>query len=183
MFEIKITPEQLRALLKDDATCLRCVGVLYVRFTQRIEDSLSWVHGPLVDDSEVLMQSRGHEESVTTTLARFTRNVLTELKYLDTRFPRVPEKKLRDLRAGIAEEEGKQTEGPAKPSGDRGSGRERDYDRRKGKEEDAEKKPERKRRTGRLGELNRRSETKSKASPQPDPRSRAARMRRGSSED
>ena len=181
-------------LLKDKDIALKCLGVLYVRFTQPIDDALSWVHDLVADETPVLIAPRGINNSVTATLSKFARNVFLEMKYLDTRFPRIPEKKLRDLRTGIDEECGRDDAGRLDPK------RGRDADKRGSRGDDKqEEAPKRKRRLGRLGELDRgrdrdRDKDKEQASPREERRerdtdrysrnrSRDARMRRGSSED
>ena len=160
LFEIRPTAEELKQVLKDSHSSVRAVGVLYVRFTQPTEDILSWVDLPLREvETPIFVNPRGLEESTKTTMSKFVRNVLLETKYLDTRFPRVPERRLRDLRTGadeaIAEASGRgggDRGGRSRGgSGDRGqSGRDRDYDRdQKGKAGEGE--PKKRRRLGRLG--------------------------------
>eukprot|EP01064_Diplonema_japonicum_P032520 TRINITY_DN6132_c0_g1_i3.p1 TRINITY_DN6132_c0_g1~~TRINITY_DN6132_c0_g1_i3.p1 ORF type:complete len:372 (+),score=84.89 TRINITY_DN6132_c0_g1_i3:130-1245(+) len=170
MYQIRLTSDQLKTLLKETSKiCLRCMGILYVRFTQPPEDMVDWIQGNLRDtESVVQVCPQGLRTGTSTTLSKLAKNVLLEMNYLDTRFPRIPVKKLQDIRKKLQGEDDYNREAERRSDWvkdsrskrderdstgrdrDRDFGRDRDRDRdydRKEKKEDEVKK---KRRGGRL---------------------------------
>jgi hypothetical protein len=85
-FEMKLTKNQMQTLLNhQDSPFIRCLGVLYLRYISKFDALYDWLE-PLLGDAEVFHPHR--DKSMT--VGEWTRGVLTNMRYRDTLFPRIP---------------------------------------------------------------------------------------------
>eukprot|EP01062_Namystynia_karyoxenos_P058366 TRINITY_DN49923_c0_g1_i1.p1 TRINITY_DN49923_c0_g1~~TRINITY_DN49923_c0_g1_i1.p1 ORF type:complete len:481 (+),score=101.41 TRINITY_DN49923_c0_g1_i1:160-1443(+) len=102
LFQLRPSERQLRSLIGENSKAiLRAIGVLYLRFTQPPATLLEW-YRPLLDDDKTRLELR---PGTHVTMAAFVRSVMLEQCYLETRFPRIPERILRDFRVALGEED------------------------------------------------------------------------------
>eukprot|EP00667_Euglena_gracilis_P023920 EG_transcript_27245 len=88
LHQVGLTAPQLDALLRDSNAYARGLGLLYVRFTQYRRVALfHTLHRCFGDPTRVFLDQR-HREG--TTLGEFAKNLLRQLRYAGTIFPRMP---------------------------------------------------------------------------------------------
>lgn len=88
-FTMRLTTKQLTTMLNhSDSPFIRCVALLYLRYTCEPKELWSWFE-PLTEDQEKIKAGRMiNEEPIS--VANYTLKLLTEQNYYDTIFPRIP---------------------------------------------------------------------------------------------
>merc|ERR1719272_135896 len=104
LFCFRLNETQMMTLLNHrDSPYIRAIGFLYLRYTSPPTEILEWFWNYLHDEEPIAIKMgdplRPDAPVETMPMGKFVRQLLTEVKYFNTRFPRIPfkvEQKIQD---------------------------------------------------------------------------------------
>lgn len=96
---MKLTLKQVKLLLEFSGNpYVRCVGFLYIRYCCSPDYLWDWLSKYLLDDEELHPSA---DPKVVTTIGDYVEALIKEMNYYQTRFPRIPTKTDRILKAKL----------------------------------------------------------------------------------
>lgn len=96
LFLMKCTGKQMMALLNHpDSPYIRGIGFLYLRYTCPPKQLMSW-YSDFLDDDEPIKIGWA-QDAPEITIGKFVKQLLTQTKYFNTLFPRIPVPIARDI--------------------------------------------------------------------------------------
>ncbi|PRP88890.1 hypothetical protein PROFUN_00358 [Planoprotostelium fungivorum] len=100
-FTMRLTEKQMVQLIDDPHNqYVRAVGFLYLRYTCPPQDLWSWFGNYLEEESEIYVRGA---KALPTTFGRYLAELLTEIKYFDTVFPRIPVPVQREIEKAMSQ--------------------------------------------------------------------------------
>lgn len=84
---MRLTRKQMNGLLQDENLLVRCIGLLYLRYTCPPKDLWKWFE-PFLDSEEEFSPSA--DKSVTVTFGSYCKGLLVDMQYHGTTLPRIP---------------------------------------------------------------------------------------------
>eukprot|EP00232_Nephroselmis_pyriformis_P022253 CAMPEP_0182864264 /NCGR_PEP_ID=MMETSP0034_2-20130328/7082_1 /TAXON_ID=156128 /ORGANISM="Nephroselmis pyriformis, Strain CCMP717" /LENGTH=226 /DNA_ID=CAMNT_0024996517 /DNA_START=257 /DNA_END=934 /DNA_ORIENTATION=+ len=112
--ELKLEEGQIRKLVNhNDSPYIRALGFLYLRYCCNPRNLLGWFLPFLKDSEEIAPAQNGK----TITVGVFCRDILLDMNYFETLFPRIPVNVMKEI-VGTLEQRGL----PTKPLGNAGTG-------------------------------------------------------------
>ncbi|XP_022660538.1 pre-mRNA-splicing factor 38B-like isoform X2 [Varroa jacobsoni] len=100
LYTLKLTRKQVYGLLDHtDSPYIRALGFMYLRYTQPPQDLIGWFEPYLTDEEEVDPKAGGGDPM---TMGQLVRNMLQNLDWYSTLFPRIPVPVQKQINAVIA---------------------------------------------------------------------------------
>ncbi|KAG8192590.1 hypothetical protein JTE90_015223 [Oedothorax gibbosus] len=101
LFTLKLTRKQVVGLINHgDSPYIRCLGFMYIRYTQPPADLWDWYEPYLEDDEEVDVKAGTGQVM---TIGEMLRHFLSKLEWFSTLFPRIPVPIQKDLEMKLTE--------------------------------------------------------------------------------
>eukprot|EP00906_Rhabdomonas_costata_P005768 RCo008573 len=97
---LKVTVDQMEHMMNHSSPYIRCIGLIYLRLVLPPKDLWEWFEEHVKDNTELVMTDKPNLR--TTTVREVAVGLLTELKFLDTRFPRIAELVMRNIRSNLS---------------------------------------------------------------------------------
>eukprot|EP00668_Euglena_longa_P044308 GGOE01058915.1.p1 GENE.GGOE01058915.1~~GGOE01058915.1.p1 ORF type:complete len:496 (-),score=91.83 GGOE01058915.1:359-1846(-) len=97
---LRVTKDQVEGMLGHANPCVRCMALVYLRLVLPPIHLWEYFEDHVNDQEELLLTDKPNVRF--TKVSEVAVNLLLELKYLDTRFPRIAEAHMRNIRAALA---------------------------------------------------------------------------------